>query len=701
MQFKTSSNVTIRKAFIAKAKAEREVKGDHTLQYVTHRDYVVELQSTNPNTIVKIVVERNIDPSLPTRVFKRIYVFLEALKLGFRAYRRELLGLDDAFMKGPFPSQVLAVVGLDLNNGIYPLAYALVEVEREDVDVVNAEGFDRDTCYDDETNTYMSRRLNELRKDMEEAVKTEIPVNAIQDQLQCDLELQVSVSKPFKVKAKAEREVKGDHTLQYVTLRDYVVELQSTNHNTTIRIVVERNIDHSLPTWVFKRIYVCLGALKLGFRACRRELLGLDDAFMKGPFSSQVLAGVGLDSNNGIYPLAYALVEAEKHRRCLRHIHENMKHRWCGQTYKDLLWRFASAKAVRDFKKCMLELKKMNLEAHKWYQVSGSFGNQCIVDVVARTRSCRKWKLIGIPCKYVVAACWNMAQNERDVPPTKAWVETMHKPVCSLLVGNLVVQVLVLEVEAHPMMKEMSDGIPTQLSAATGASEWAILRDFRHRQLIYEEVARKDATQIVANLQRQQVHSRLIACDYLEANIDLMDILASGYILESQHMKKFFDFIQLPNFDIAADAAATFKGIMDLYMDSVPLISISAERRLWNCIEFQVSIIHSKEAVVKTHSMTPINETSKLLQDNEVGEPKDDVVQKHSSQVRESKDDIVQKHSSQVRELKDDVVQNHGSHAKPDPSEMKKIAAKGILTCLQDVMDSLNKGEDQLSDMRN
>ncbi|GKC98320.1 putative MO25-like protein, partial [Tanacetum coccineum] len=101
--------------------------------------------------------------------------------------------------------------------------------------------------------------------------------------------------------------------------------------------------------------------------------------------------------------------------------------------------------------------------------------------------------------------------------------------------------------------------------------------------------ARKDATQIVANLQRQQVHSRLIACDYLEANIDLMDISASGYenpdmalhygamlrecirhqsvaryVLESQHMKKFFDFIQLPNFDIVADAAATFKVIDEL-----------------------------------------------------------------------------------------------------------------------------------------
>ncbi|KAF4368759.1 hypothetical protein F8388_021371 [Cannabis sativa] len=99
--------------------------------------------------------------------------------------------------------------------------------------------------------------------------------------------------------------------------------------------------------------------------------------------------------------------------------------------------------------------------------------------------------------------------------------------------------------------------------------------------------ARKDATQVVANLQRQQVQSKLIASDYLEANIDLMDILISGYentdmalhygamlrecirhqsvaryVLESAHMKKFFDYIQLPNFDIAADAAATFKTVV-------------------------------------------------------------------------------------------------------------------------------------------
>ncbi|KAM7271662.1 hypothetical protein ACFE04_030876 [Oxalis oulophora] len=99
--------------------------------------------------------------------------------------------------------------------------------------------------------------------------------------------------------------------------------------------------------------------------------------------------------------------------------------------------------------------------------------------------------------------------------------------------------------------------------------------------------ARKDATQVVANLQRQRVHSRLVACDYLEANFDLMDILIQGYensstalhygamlrecirhqsvakyVLESLHMRRFFYFIQLPNFDIAADAAATFQELL-------------------------------------------------------------------------------------------------------------------------------------------
>ncbi|KAF3532594.1 hypothetical protein DY000_02038771 [Brassica cretica] len=39
----------------------------------------------------------------------------------------------------------------------------------------------------------------------------------------------------------------------------------------------------------------------------------------------------------------------------------------------------------------------------------------------------------------------------------------------------------------------------------------------------------KDATQVVANLQRQQVNSRLVAADYLETNTDLMDVLVDDF----------------------------------------------------------------------------------------------------------------------------------------------------------------------------
>ncbi|CAH1448211.1 unnamed protein product [Lactuca virosa] len=138
--------------------------------------------------------------------------------------------------------------------------------------------------------------------------------------------------------------------------------------------------------------------------------------------------------------------------------------------------------------------------------------------------------------------------------------------------------------------------------------------------------ARKDATQIVANLQRQQVQSRLIACDYLEANIDLMDILASGYenpdmalhygamlrecirhqsvaryVLESEHMKKFFDFIQLPNFDIAADAAATFKELLTRHKSTVA--EFLSKNYDWFFAEYNSKLLESPNYITRRQAI--------------------------------------------------------------------------------------------------
>ncbi|XP_059624784.1 putative MO25-like protein At5g47540 [Cornus florida] len=137
--------------------------------------------------------------------------------------------------------------------------------------------------------------------------------------------------------------------------------------------------------------------------------------------------------------------------------------------------------------------------------------------------------------------------------------------------------------------------------------------------------ARKDATQVVANLQRQQVQSRLIACDYLEANKDLMDILVSGYetdmalhysamlrecirhqsvaryVLESDHMKKFFDYIQLPNFDIAADAAATFKELLTRHKSTVA--EFLSKNYDWFFAEYNSKLLESTNYITRRQAV--------------------------------------------------------------------------------------------------
>ncbi|KAL4581762.1 hypothetical protein LXL04_006290 [Taraxacum kok-saghyz] len=162
----------------------------------------------------------------------------------------------------------------------------------------------------------------------------------------------------------------------------------NTNPDTTVKLQVYTEPNPVSETRKFKRIYVCLGALKTGYMAGRREMLGVYGCFLKGPFPGQILIAVGLDSNNGIYPVAYAVVEAEntsswtwfleclgedlnldascnytfisdrqkgaipaiakvfpqaEHRWCLRHIHENMKLQWRGDECRDHLCNCADA----------------------------------------------------------------------------------------------------------------------------------------------------------------------------------------------------------------------------------------------------------------------------------------------------------------------------------------------------------------------
>lgn len=116
-------------AYRAKEKAVKKLSGDFQEQYALLRDYIGELQLRNPDTTVKLDFEEESDPESKTRIFKRIYICLGSLKKGFKVGLRQILGVDGAFMKGPYPGQILTAVSVDANNGIYPVAYGIVEAE--------------------------------------------------------------------------------------------------------------------------------------------------------------------------------------------------------------------------------------------------------------------------------------------------------------------------------------------------------------------------------------------------------------------------------------------------------------------------------------------------------------------------------------------------------------------------------------------
>ncbi|GJY13629.1 FAR1-related sequence 10 [Tanacetum coccineum] len=97
---------------------------------------------------------------------------------------------------------------------------------------------------------------------------------------------------------------------------EYVDKVQGqkqdiSEKDTTVKIDVYEEEDHEKTTRMFRRIYVCLGALKRGFKKSGRELLGLDGAFMRGQYTGHMLIAVGVDANNGIYLVAYGIVESE------------------------------------------------------------------------------------------------------------------------------------------------------------------------------------------------------------------------------------------------------------------------------------------------------------------------------------------------------------------------------------------------------
>ena len=210
----------------------------------------------------------------------------------------------------------------------------------------------------------------------------------------------------YRAKAKAMVKIHGSVKDQYAILQDYCQQIMHLNPGSTAllktSLVDERRI--------FERVYICLAACKSGFKYCR-PVIGLDGCFLKGFCKGMLLVAIGMDANNSMLPIAYAVVEKENTdswtwfcellkqdldvedtsrltfisdrqkgleraiqsvfegaevRFCVRHLYANFKKKFPGLLLKQQLWACARSTTAEEFKRKMAELKATNAQAYDW-----------------------------------------------------------------------------------------------------------------------------------------------------------------------------------------------------------------------------------------------------------------------------------------------------------------------------------------------
>ncbi|KAK8683970.1 hypothetical protein V6N13_040009 [Hibiscus sabdariffa] len=195
-----------------------------------------------------------------------------------------------------------------------------------------------------------------------------------------DYSIFVHLSKCTRAKNLALEILHGNIKEQYKKLYDYLSELRSSNPGTTTILKLDEGI--------FERLYICMQALKDGFKAGCRPIICLDGCHLKGHYGGHLLAVVGMDADGCLYPIAFAIMEAETESS------------WCW--FMEILKTELNNSHHITF---MNDKQKM-LACEGWwsnYQVSCGPQDQHSVNIQTSACSCRRWQLTGIPCIYAIS----------------------------------------------------------------------------------------------------------------------------------------------------------------------------------------------------------------------------------------------------------------------------------------------------------
>ncbi|CAI9303472.1 unnamed protein product [Lactuca saligna] len=123
-----SMSVTLGQGQRARATAMRMIEGKLEDHYAKVWDYATTIRLSNSGTTCLVGVESN----MGFNYFKKFYVGFKAFRDGWSRGCRRLIELDGSFLKGQVKGEILTAIGRDADNHVYPIAWAVVNVENKD-----------------------------------------------------------------------------------------------------------------------------------------------------------------------------------------------------------------------------------------------------------------------------------------------------------------------------------------------------------------------------------------------------------------------------------------------------------------------------------------------------------------------------------------------------------------------------------------
>jgi len=113
--------------------------------------------------------------------------------------------------------------------------------------------------------------------------------------------------------------VEGKHDEGYRVLPQYMEVFKEKNPASACFINWTDQGPTKNPT--FKRCTICVGSAIAAFKENCRPLIGIDACFLKGPYQGVLMTAMGLDGNNGQFPLAYGVAPCENEEEWSFFIH--------------------------------------------------------------------------------------------------------------------------------------------------------------------------------------------------------------------------------------------------------------------------------------------------------------------------------------------------------------------------------------------